>query len=130
MERTANLSGPYVVLAAFAVELYLKTLSVLHRGEFLVTHDLSELFENLDRTTKDKLRKHHERIVFEYSGFPTLARLGVSTSLDFFVNLNRNAFENYRYTHEGNAKSAFFLVPFTRCLRERIVRLHPEYKTA
>lgn len=124
-----NLSGPYVVLAAFTVELYLKTLSEIRIGTCMATHDLWELFDALDRQTKDQLRKRHARLLSEDDSFDTFRNVGLRTDLDFFLELNKHAFEHYRYPHEGKARSIFFLSIFTQCLRERIIQLYPEWKT-
>lgn len=86
---------PFVVNAAFALELYLKTVSVLH-GVSLRGRDLLELFDQLPPSAIQSIEPHFVR-----SKWPC----GISNVVDFRAAIERirHAFVEWRYLHERNA---------------------------
>jgi hypothetical protein len=86
---------PFAVNAAFAVELYLKTLGFVH-GRKLHGHNLLSLLDDLPAEAKDQLRLEIARApategIKDFDGFRTeVARV-------------RHVFKEWRYLHERDS---------------------------
>jgi hypothetical protein len=116
-----------LVLKSFTVELYLKSLLAEEFGTVPITHDLYELFRQLPRNTKATLRKRHLHLAVNDDFLVGLHESGFIVSLDTLLKINKDAFEQYRYIHEGKAKSAFLLEVFINCARQYILERHPDW---
>jgi hypothetical protein len=117
-----------LVLESLAAELYLKALLAEEFGVAPLTHDLFDLFRQLSRQTKEKLKKRHSELVVKDPELSwRLRRPGFDLSLEALLELNKDSFEQYRYLHEGNAKSPFFLNVLMQCIRKYILARHPDW---
>lgn len=134
--RRANIHGKDIgdlalsglVLESLAAELYLKALLAIAPGTVPKSHDLYELFRQLPRNTKATLRKRHSEVARKDAFLMSLCESGFELSLDSLLKLNKDSFAQYRYLHEGKAKSAFLLSVFIECARQFILELHPEWE--
>jgi hypothetical protein len=83
---------PFAVNAAFAIELYLKTLGFVF-GRKMHGHDLLKLFDKLPDEAKQLLRQEVDR---------SPATEGIKDIDGFRVEIGRvrNVFEEWRYLHE------------------------------
>jgi HEPN domain-containing protein len=88
---------PFVVNSAFALELYLKALSLLY-GTELRGHDLLDLFDALPAEAKEALRQN-----FGKTAWPC----GITEIAAFRAEIERvrHAFVEWRYLHERNRAS-------------------------
>jgi hypothetical protein len=117
---------PFVVNAAFAVELYLKTLGCVC-GLNMRGHDLLELFDELTAEAKDLLQREITRSpategIKDLSGFRTE------------IERARHLFVEWRYLHERNRASEVRFVELIHVLNvlhnacrsdERLKQLSP-----
>jgi hypothetical protein len=90
--RTGLTIAPFVVNAAFAVELYLKTIGVV-RDQALRGHDLLTLFDALGADAKASIGDHFSKCKHQ---------CGIDSIEGFRVALDelRNAFVEWRYLYE------------------------------
>jgi hypothetical protein len=90
--RNGVIVVPFVVNAAFALELYLKTLALLH-GDDLRGHDLLELFDALPTAAHQALLSN-----FAKSKWP----FGITELVVFRAEIERlrHSFVEWRYLHE------------------------------
>jgi hypothetical protein len=88
--------APFVVNAAFALELYLKTIA-LQRGKKLHGHELVRLFDKLPASGKVAIERQLE-IVAPVSQWQCEART-LADLRSIVLDLN-NAFVEWRYLHE------------------------------
>jgi hypothetical protein len=102
------LSAPSIVLAAFALEIYLKAFIALEKGAFPGnTHDLASLFSKLSKESQDGVKR-----MWAY-GDPNLIsfrkdierQMGVSYTFDERLKMSAKAFIGFRYSFEGNNSS-------------------------
>ncbi len=92
LDMNSSFLFPFVVNITFACELYLKSImmSISEDNEFVKTHDLLILFNNLgDDKIKDMLQKS-----FEEQGKDLL----------IFLEQHKNHFIDFRYAFEDNDK--------------------------
>ncbi len=83
---------PFVVNATFALELYLKTVSLLHGSEQR-GHDLLELFDALPPDATEALRH-------EISKAPSTRSVADLSAFRVEIERVRHAFVEWRYLHE------------------------------
>ena len=89
--------APFVVNATFALELYLKSISLLH-GSKIHGHDLVDLFDSLKADARQSLAS-----AFQFAKWPCDVK-----DLDQYraaLLKIRKAFVEWRYLHEGNPSS-------------------------
>jgi hypothetical protein len=84
---------PFVVNAAFALELYLKTLNRLYGKDLRRDHDLLVLFDELSPEAKEALRQ-------EISKAPPTAGIKDLVAFRAEIERVRHAFVEWRYLHE------------------------------
>ena len=84
-------AAPFVVNAAFSVEIYLKTIHDAH-GKDVTGHDLEELYEKLNQETKNIVLSAAEDIKDRYD-------VGVDSIEKCLSSLSR-AFVEWRYLYE------------------------------
>ena len=118
--------------AAFSLEMYLKCLLLLEKGHASRSHDIHDLFHALSESTQAQLTKDHQDFVDSHSSFTVQARqTGSPNNLEELLNLGRNTFTDFRYAHERiPSKTIFGLNGLTFCVRERILKLRPDWKSA
>jgi HEPN domain len=126
----ANKSGNTRILtlavatnASFALEMYLKCLLILEQGQAPREHDLHKLFHALSSMTQSQLTKDHEGYL-KSKGWPI-------DDLEELLKRGRNAFADFRYAHEQVPTGTDFrLNNLTYCVRERILKAQPEWRSA
>jgi hypothetical protein len=115
---------PFAVNAAFAIELYFKTLGFVY-GRNMHGHDLLKLFEKLPAEAKELLRQEIARApategIKDIDGFRTeIGRV-------------RHVFEEWRYLHERNNASEIRFVEFIRVIDvlHNVCRTHEQIRPA
>lgn len=120
LDMNSSFLFPFVVNLTFACELYLKSImmSISENNEFMKTHDLNILFENLGNDKiKDVLQKS-----FEEKG----------KKLSDFLEQHKNHFIDFRYAFEENDKKLCVfstdLGNFANCLRDYCLALKKMFK--
>ncbi len=92
--------SPFVVNIAFAIELFIKTLSIQH-GKKLHGHEIKKLFKKLPGGAKDEIGHHLSRLCTSSQwadGIKTMKSLReVLEEVD-------TAFIDWRYLHEDTTK--------------------------
>ncbi len=96
---------PFVVNAAFAVELYLKTIGCLH-GLKLHGHDLLELFDELPVKAKERLQE-------EIAKSPKTEGINDLDGFRTEVERARHLFREWRYLYERNDAPEVRFIEFT-----------------
>ncbi|MBP1064873.1 hypothetical protein JOE51_006340 [Bradyrhizobium japonicum] len=93
-------TSPFVVNIAFAIELFIKTLSIQH-GKKLHGHEIKKLFKKLPGAAKDEIDRQLRRLSATSkwaNGVQTMDDLrGVLDEID-------TAFVDWRYLHEDTTK--------------------------
>lgn len=120
--------GPMFTMAAFASELFLKSLLVDAGCTGVpVTHDLSKLVSNAPKLLRANLVKRWKQLAPAIRPKPKIADLGFVEAVQSVA----SNFEKWRYRHEVeiNARSmkdngAFLLMMF---LKEFILHRHPDW---
>ena len=121
--------------AAFALELYLKTLILDETTIYRSTHDLWKLFNHLRPGTRSLLEREHADYVQARPEFAREAAMkNYPTELKELLVRGRNTFVDFRYMHERfvsiKPRSTLFgLNHFTFVVRERILKAHPEWRS-
>jgi hypothetical protein len=117
------------VNASLALEAYLKCLLFLERQAFDKTHDLKKLFNALQPQTQAQLRKEHDQHAGESGSLQRAKEQGFKVDLDSLLESGKDAFVYFRYAFEGRNRDVHFgLNGLTKCVRERILALKPEWK--
>jgi hypothetical protein len=118
--------------ASFTLEMYLKCLLSLEQGQAPRGHDLHKLFHVLSSTTQSELTKDHEGFLNSKPELVARARkLGLPTDLEELLKRGRNAFTDFRYAHEQIPSGTdFALNGLTYCVRQRILKLRPDWVSA
>ena len=118
---------PSMVLSAFAIELLLKCLLVMSKGDAPETHHLGVLFRQLDH-------KHKRRIEELWNAGPRLKiqkwckDLGHPDDLPNAINKCASAFEDLRYVYEDPGKALFYIADLPQLLIHFIVELRPTWQ--
>jgi hypothetical protein len=86
-------AAPFVVNAAFSVELYLKTLHVVATGSNAREHKLLELYDDLLSAQRAELQNQAVRVAAEHGEGPQVQLR------DLLITLN-DAFVQWRYVYE------------------------------
>ena len=64
-----HLALVYGVNGAFAIELYLKCLLAVEGSQIPATHNLKDLFAQLSRESRDKIRRRHDELARNHLSF-------------------------------------------------------------
>lgn len=99
---------PFVVNAAFAIELYLKTLCSVH-GLEMRGHDLLDLFDQLPADAVEQLRQ-------EIAGAPATEGIKDLTGFRVEIERLRHAFVEWRYLYERDSASEIRFLEFLHIL--------------
>lgn len=123
------LSGVIVTNAALALELYLKCLRSIERGEYKTGHNLRELFDDLSERTKSEIHDAHSRCEGVHNTFFLLKRRGLPTDLNSVLEMGQDAFERFRYAHENEAKNCVWaLTPLIIIVKHLILEKRPDWE--
>jgi len=131
-EQTFFLASVYVVNAAFAVELFLKCLLAVESGQIPETHNLKDLFNQVSKESRGKIRKRHNERALNHAVLSgTRERVGIKTDLDSLLEDSQDVFTHFRYLFEGvqnrTKPLGFVLDLFGQIVRDRILDLRPEW---
>jgi HEPN domain-containing protein len=118
--------------SSFALEMYLKSLLLVENGDAPRTHDIHDLFHALKESTRRDLTTDHDKWVSEHPGFVEQAtKEGLPTDLEELLKLGKDAFSKFRYSHEKiPSETNWGLNALSFCVSQRLLQLHPEWKTA
>lgn len=119
----------FATLASFQLEMYLKCLLLVEQGLHREGHDVLKLFRCLSDKTQAELTAAHDEYQSDFP--PALAELkrrNIPSDLITLLDRGRRAFMDFRYAHENKGNSFWALTGLTRLIRERILRLRPEWK--
>lgn len=86
-------AAPFVVNAAFSVELYLKTLHVVTSGSHAHQHKLLDLYDSLPDTRRTELQDQAVLVAAEHGEGPQVQLRNLLTMLN-------DAFVQWRYVYE------------------------------
>lgn len=122
-----------MVVAAFAAELYMKTLICLEAKAVPKLHDLKKLFDQISPERRSRIEHHwSEQVLRNERKFRDAERdLRTQLPRDLGIALTRgaNAFEALRYAYEEAAsENTFVLGDLPACVREVIVEIKPEWR--
>jgi hypothetical protein len=121
------------VNSALALELFLKCLRTIESGGFFKRHELDQLFRDLRKSTRDKIRRRHDEIQASAERGPFFAKLradGFRTDLDSLLKMGRKTFEHFRYPFDPQIvaqKTTWALDDLMRIVRNMILEKHPEW---
>jgi hypothetical protein len=131
--RSAHLPGlmlPWVMCASFSSELYLKCLVLIEGNNYGKDHDLKDLFGRLTQDSQNEIRNCYEpkraaqEAVYRASGVPI-----PRSDFDYVLEVSSKSFVKFRYAYEGiNGPVGWAMGPADDCLRERIVKLRPDWR--
>jgi HEPN domain-containing protein len=130
--NTKILNLALATTTSFALEIYLKCLLLLETGNAPRDHDLYNLFHSLKSATQSELTKDHEKFVKLNPAFKArLTEEGLPLDLEELLKRGRNAFVDFRYAYEHDpVRSDFALNGLTKCVREQILKIQPDWDSA
>ncbi|RIE15886.1 hypothetical protein [Candidatus Cryosericum septentrionale] len=116
---------PGVVCDALAVELYMKCLAVLERGDCLRTHSLRILFADLSPDSQAEIAQTFERLI---AANPLAQAMKaqvpkVSFAIHDVLREMDLVFEQARYVYENQLRGAYGLGELAQAVRKRILEL-------
>ncbi len=121
LDAIATTSLPQMMLTAFTCELYMKAAyAAENNGRVIEAHELNVLSGRLSRPFQDAVRSEWPNTT------APLRKQFPKENLDLDANLrvSRDAFENFRYFHEGKAKN-FLIYNLPTVLRTVLLSVHP-----
>lgn len=93
--------APFVVNAAFSIEIYLKTLHKMY-GKDIKGHSLSELYEALDKKCKSTIKQIAEET-------RNLYQIEKDKDFEYYLSSLDTAFVKWRYIYESDVDKIYFL---------------------
>jgi len=119
---------PSVVCMAFSVELFLKCLILVEKGNFQPTHKIQELYLKLPMTSQKAISDKFDEFI---ATSPTIRAMqaeypNISSKLDDVLKVVNEAFVDWRYIFEGNAGSLYGLGELCEAIRGRIIEIKPD----
>lgn len=134
-ERLAPaLMAPAVVVAAFAVELYLKCLVCMEGKRVPRHHVLKDIFRELAPETQTAFRDAWDAHVAADANFQILmshvqklSERFVGLDWDWHIDAASEVFARVRYIYEGRTQNAFFLGDFLPWMRNFILSKEPTW---
>jgi len=122
-----HLALVYGVNGAFAIELYLKCLLAVEGSQLPATHNLKDLFAQLNRESRDKIRRRHDELAKSNSVLSDFRKRGIKTDLNSLLEDGQDIFRQFRYLFEGIPNRiqpvGFALDLFGQIIRNRMLDL-------
>lgn len=126
---------PFATVDSFALELYLKCLMLMDRGEIKKVHGIKELFRELKLNTRQRIKNNYaDRIA---SQLPRMSKALKRRDLLRFKNFrsylerSNRAFENIRYFFERPTRSSppsvYYSPDLRWAVRKSILDIMPEW---
>jgi hypothetical protein len=130
MEATAYAG---MVVAAFAAELYMKTLICLEGNPVPQSHDLKNLFDGISVERQNRIQYYWDRQIIKNEPKIAAAERALRTiiprDLDTALSIGRDAFDALRYVYEDRSRTgSFHLGDLPMLLREVIVEINPSWR--
>jgi hypothetical protein len=125
---------PAMVLSAFASELYLKCLLCAETGSVPDTHNLRDLFKQLNQSTRSRIeelwdanirRPERQRMLEAIRQLP--GGQDVRSDLPYLLDVGANAFIELRYFYEKE-RSIFLLGDLPNLLHRVILERFPDWQ--
>ncbi|MDQ0191183.1 hypothetical protein JI721_04145 [Alicyclobacillus cycloheptanicus] len=126
----ATYVSPFVTVASFTIEVYLKCLFMLDHGRPAPrSHKWDTLFGQLSKENRVEIEKLYNQFVATDPLVQDMVQRVPGTKLDLssFLKDAGSAFVNWRYMYERKLTSFPTSGPLIRALRERIQTLKPEW---
>jgi hypothetical protein len=125
---------PWIIINAFAIELYLKSLILAEGRKFCKKgrdgHNLKKLFHSVSKESQDRIRSLFDEFLGVIPDFCKLrSRFGVDSKFDTILEESKLAFLEWRYPWDENPHGVAIdalKVP----TRRRILEVRPEWKAA
>jgi hypothetical protein len=116
---------PSIVCSAFSVELFIKSLIILEKGNPPRTHQLSALYSCLSSASREAIAKFFaESITANPNARAMKAQFpDVSLKIDDVLITVDKVFEQWRYAYEGQPGSAYGLGELAQAVCKRITEL-------
>lgn len=128
IDQSINFQYATHVNHSYAFELYLKCLMIIETGEYAEGHQLLELFNLLNYTTKTNIENHfNSNYVFIRRNMTYLGIFETPTIYELLEEANK-AFIDFRYLFSRNNTPTYQLDEVIECVRQEIFRLKPELK--
>ncbi|HCY83879.1 MAG TPA: hypothetical protein DHV36_01960 [Desulfobacteraceae bacterium] len=115
--------APFVVNAAFSIEIYLKTLHHLH-GKKIKGHSLTDLYKILDTDYKSIINRIAEET-------RNLYQIEQEKGFDYYLSSLDRAFVKWRYIYERDVEKIYFLptIYVMQVLDKACVKIRKNQKT-
>jgi hypothetical protein len=119
------------VSAAFAAEIYVKTLQMIDNSQAQIIHEIDDLYSALASSTKDIVKKHYNARVIKEKAKLEAFKLstGLDYDLDSVLKNIRDSFVEWRYRFEGKPISAWNGGNVVIAFRQTCVDLDPKLAT-
>lgn len=116
---------PAMVCSAFSVELFVKCLVMVERGETPRGHQLKTLFSLLSSSSQATVAQRFDELIGSNPNAQAMKAQfpHVSLAIDDVLETVNRVFEQWRYAYEGEAGSAYGLGELAQAVRQRIVDL-------
>jgi hypothetical protein len=128
-ERTVQLPFliPAIVCSAFSVELFMKCLIMVEKGDPPWKHSLRLLYSQLSHASRAAIARRFGGLMQAYPIDQAMRAQApqVSFAIDDVLNLVDKVFEQFRYpyAYQGEIRGAYGLGELAQAVRERIVEL-------
>lgn len=122
--KKLGMQNVFNITHAFAIELYLKCLQIIEKGNYQGGHELIKLFNRLNNSTKDRIRYFYNQKWLEMR-FATIVFIKPNEG-DFVELLSeiKEPFKAFRYLNEnGKELPLYNLKNAINCLRAVIFEL-------
>lgn len=119
--------------SALTLETYLKCLLFLQKGSTFGGHDVYKLFKHLPHATQSELSAAHDKFIADNPALKSkwMESTGIELDLESLLKAGRDTFVKFRYAWEEiPSKTNWGLNGFIKCVREYILKLHPEWESA
>ncbi|MHB8076672.1 hypothetical protein [Desulfosporosinus fructosivorans] len=120
----------FVTNMSLTIELYLKSLYILHREKKPpLSHDLKQMYNALNEENKSWIKNQYNHYLNIDEGIKVMKSKvpEMETELEVVLIQIYKAFVKWRYNHEGNLTSFPTSGPLSQALRARIKSLKPEW---
>ena len=119
---------PWGVMSAFSVELYLKSLILIEKGDPGKIHDLWELFQKLHSDTRSDLSDAYDTKIRNCDIGHFRISKGHYIDLENDLKMSAKAFAEMRYFSQGKTSETKFSVGLLGLvIRNHVHALHPEW---
>jgi len=121
---------PAWVMAAFSLELYLKSILQYEKGTIKKTHSIKAIFNELNEDTKDKIRVNFKADIIRnppinIKELEEQSGIKISNDFDNVLSDVSSLFVDFRYIFEqkNEANSFIYIENLRRVITERVLEL-------